>query len=81
MKHPGKWGTQVELQAAASLAQTPIYVLTKRRNEGTDYRWIIYQPHSVASLKFPVEELNFLFLSTLKHFKISHTNGNHYDCT
>jgi len=25
-KCPGKWGTQVELQAAASLAQTPIYI-------------------------------------------------------
>ena len=33
MKCSGKWGTQVELQAAASLAQIPIYVLTKGTTE------------------------------------------------
>ena len=29
MKCLGKWGTQVKLQAAASLAQILVYVLTK----------------------------------------------------
>jgi len=56
MKCPGKWGTQVELQAAASLAQTPIYVLTK---QCADYKWIMYQPQSIAKLKFPDEKLSF----------------------
>ena len=79
MKCPGIWGTQVELQAAASLAQTPIYVLTKQGTEGADYKWIMYQPQSIANLKFP-DELSFLFKNTLNHLEICHTNGNHYDC-
>jgi len=75
MKCLGKWGTQVELQAAASLAQIPIYVLTKGTSE--HYKWIMYKPHLKTNLKFPNEDLNFLFDNILNHLEICHTNGNH----
>ena len=61
MKYSGKWGTQVELQAAACLAQVLIYVLTKGGTEFAEYKWIMYKPYSLANLKFPDEELHFLF--------------------
>lgn len=80
MKYLGKWGTQVELQAASSLAQIPIYVLTKETNEEAEYKWIMYKPHLTANLKFPDEELHFLFDDTLGHLELCHSNGNHYDC-
>ena len=80
MKYSGKWGTQVELQAAASLAQVPIYVLTKGGTEFAEYKWIMYKPHSLANLKFPDEELHFLFDNILSHLELCHTNGNHYNC-
>ena len=80
MKYLGKWGTQVELQAAASLAQIPIYVLTKGATEEAKYDWIMYKPHLTTHLKFPDEDLRFLFDDILSHLELCHTNGNHYDC-
>ena len=80
MKYSGKWGTQVELQAAASLAQIPIYVLTKGSTEVAEYKLIMYKPHLIANLKFPDQDLHFLFDNILNHLEICHTNGNHYDC-
>ena len=65
------------IQSAASLAQIPIYVLTKGTAE---YKWIMYKPQSTTSLKFPDEELRFLFDNILGHLELCYTNGNHYDC-
>ena len=77
MKCLEKWSTQVELQAAAPLAQIPIYVLTKGSAER---KWIMYKPQSITSLKFPDEELNFCLIIFLGHPELCHINGNHYDC-
>jgi len=65
----GTWGTQVE---SASLAQIPIYVLTKGVSEG---KWIMYKNQS---LSFHMRI--FLFNGILNHLEVCHTNGNHYDC-
>lgn len=83
MQHIGKWGTQVELQAATSFFQKPLYVLTKGTNDKAEYKWIMYKPHPLKVLTFPDEmEINFLnvFNTTLKHLEICHVNGSHYDC-
>ena len=40
----------------------------------------MYKPQSTTSLKFPDEELHFLFDDILGHLELCHTNGNHYDC-
>jgi len=85
MKCLGKWGTQVELQAAASIVQVPIYVLTKKSMD-SEYHWILYKPYSKTSLRFPDElslsknDHDFLFKGTLRHLELCHTNRNHYDC-
>ena len=80
MKCLGKWGTQVELQAAASLVQVPVYVLTKGATEEAQYNWIMYKPHLTTQLTFPDESLHFLFDDVLGHLELCHTNGDHYDC-
>ena len=83
MKRFGEWGTQVELQAAATLFQKPLYVLTQSTNDKGDYDWIIYKPQFSNDISFPKEtEINFLstFNAILQHLEICHTNGCHYDC-
>ena len=46
-----EWGTQVELQAAASLFQKELYVFTQL-TANTQYDWIRYEPHSPNKLNF-----------------------------
>ena len=83
LKHFGEWGTQVELQTAATLFHKPLYVLTQSTNDKGDYDWIVYKPQFSKSISFPKEtELNFLsiFNTILQHLEICHINGCHYDC-
>ena len=56
MQRFGEWGTQVELQAAATLFQKPLYVLTQSTNDKGDYNWIIYKPQLSSNLSFPKEK-------------------------
>ena len=67
------------MQAAASLAQIPIYVLTKGASEDY-YKWVMYKLHLKANLKFPNKDVNFQFDNILSHLEICDTNGNHYEC-
>ena len=53
MKHFGEWGTQVELQAAATLFHKPSYVLTRSTNDIGDYDRIVYKPQFSKSISFP----------------------------
>ena len=50
MQRNAKWATQVEIQAAASLFQVPIYVATNTIGTQGIYRWIVFQPHDKSSL-------------------------------
>jgi len=43
MKKCGTWATQLEVSAAATLFQIPIYVCTQRSGSPT-YYWELYQP-------------------------------------
>ena len=45
-----EWGTQVEMQAAASLFQRELYVFTQLPLS-TQYNWIRYEPHSPVLLE------------------------------
>ena len=71
------WGTQVELQAAASLFQKELYVFTQLPSD-LHYSWIRYEPHSPHQLVFPEEQ--FPKLATLTHFELCHTRNCHFDC-
>ena len=79
MQHLTVWGTQVELQAAASLYQVPVYLLifSKQLHK---YTWQCYQPWDSSKLNFPETEPSPTRLSNLDHVELLHLRGCHFDC-
>ena len=51
MEKPGTFGTQAELQAAASLFQVPVYLFQKP-NETRDWAWMVYSPQPKRRLNY-----------------------------
>lgn len=82
MLKPRSYGTHVELEAAATYYQVPIYICTKNRQmEG--YHWEIIKPLCESSkLHFPFIDENCpsysLQMYAQSHFELLY-HGNHYD--
>ena len=78
MKHERSWGTHVELQAAASLLQLPIYVFTQK-NGSDDYYWEVFKPirNGQTVLKFPESDTENP--RAVHHYEICHNMRCHYD--
>lgn len=78
MKYETVWGTDLELRAASSYLQLPIYVCTQR-SKTLEYYWECYRP--LQGLIPPKEH----FLSdipqakVLDHLEICHRDRCHYD--
>ena len=53
MEKPGKFATQAELQAMASLFQVPVYLFQKP-NETRDWEWMVYSPQPKKRLNYTV---------------------------
>ena len=53
MRYMRRWGTAIEVLAAASLMQIPIY--TYSPNAEGRYKWIYYTPLKESTLQFPDE--------------------------
>ena len=66
----GTWGTQVELVAASTLFQVPIYVASKNKNS-LSYHWRKYSPISVDNL-VPIN-------TGKSHIELIHLNESHFD--
>lgn len=71
MKLEGTWATQVELYAAATYFQVPLYLCsphpaTKR------YSWLLFNPDDQAQIAFQQSKVN--------HIELCHTAGDHFDC-
>jgi len=79
MQHLTVWGPQVELQAAASLYQVPVYLLTFSK-QLHKYSWQCYQPWDSSKLNFPETEPSPTRLSNLDHVELLHLRGCHFDC-
>ena len=75
MKHERTWGTQLELQAAASLLKLPIYVFTQKDGSG-DYYWEIFKPIN-SPLRSPDTTIEKPL--GVHHYELCHTQGCHYD--
>lgn len=73
------WGTQVELQAAASLYQVPVYVLTFSRTLNR-YTWYCYEPWDVTKLNFSETDLQSTGTTDLDHVELLHLRACHFDC-
>ena len=75
MARPFVWGTQVELLAASSFFQVPIYYC--QASQGT-YRWHMLGPVSeTKNLKYPADT-NTQGIK-VKHFELMYHTGVHYD--
>lgn len=79
MQHLTVWATQVELQAAASLYQIPVYILTFPKQLDT-YNWQCYQPWAPSNLNFSHNEPLPNQLSNLDHIELLHLRNCHFDC-
>ena len=70
MSKSGIWGTQVELIAAATLYNIPVYVAS-RSTDGLSYHWRKYTPIAVD---------NVVIIETDKtHIELVHLNNCHFD--
>lgn len=78
MRHLRHYGSAVELKAAATMLQMPVYTLS---SAGCNYyRWLCYHPHPESTpLTFPSEPYPRL-AQELDHIELLHTGGTHYDC-
>ena len=73
------WGTQVELQATASLYQIPVYLLTFS-SQVNKYSWQCYQPWDPSTLNFTDTEPLPTHISELDHIELLHLRSCHFDC-
>ena len=79
----GVWGTDVELLAAATMLQAPIYTYTQPDDSG-EYRWSrhrpLAQPSQVVCDYVPsIRRLVHMTKPPNYHLELLHFNGNHYD--
>ena len=77
MKRQGVWATQLEVFAAASLYQLPVYLCSPHPTTH-QYRWMMYEPVDRADLVFEGDAQRAL--ATNKHIELCHTGGDHFDC-
>ncbi|XP_065893425.1 uncharacterized protein [Dysidea avara] len=69
------WGTAVELLAAASLFDIPVYTLVPYKDT---YHWLCYKPLENAKLIYPKEPPPSR-LHHIDHFELLNVHGCHYD--
>lgn len=79
----GVWGTEIELLAAATMLQAPVYTYTYI-SDSREYRWSRYrplaQPNQVVCDYVPsIRRLVHMPKPPEYHLELFHFNGNHYD--
>ena len=78
MGRPNAWGTHVEVIAASTFFQIPVY-FTSQRPTG-EYQWEVIHPIPADKIMWPrvidcfPEDNN-----QLSHFELAYTQGTHYD--
>ncbi len=71
------WGTEVELLAAASLLQIPVFTLIPH---GNTYKRFRYNPMCEDRLTLPSQVPLPKQLFHLSHIELLNVQGGHYDC-
>ena len=81
MRYQRCWGTALEILAAASLLQIPIYNYTSAGTIHGKYKWVCYKPLSESALTwFPQDEPYPRRVWEMSHIELLHSGGCHYDC-
>ena len=73
------WGTAVELLAATTLFEIPIFTFSLHQTTA-GYHWLCYKPLTSNKLIYPNKEVRPSRLNHIDHIEILHTSGCHYDC-
>ena len=78
----GVWGTELEILAAATMLQAPVYTYTQINSKS--YRWLRYLPLSPAhsvTCKYhdSVQRLVHMIKPADYHLELFHFNSSHYD--
>ena len=83
MLTPGTWATQVEVYAASSFFQVPLYSLWYTTS--TNYHWEVAKPINKEKLRFPLiadntsDEDTPQHANQLSHFELAYLKCTHYD--
>lgn len=77
MKHETKWGTDLEIRAAASYLQLPIYTCTQK-SKSLHYYWECFQPLNTLTQSKRGVDIHLL-PKTIRHLELCHRNRCHYD--
>ena len=78
MIHPYVWGTHLEVKAAATLYQIPIYFCTQPTQNGP-FSWSVVQPISPEKISFPmIVDEEFNEKDNITHIEMYHHHC-HYD--
>ena len=69
------WGSHIELQAAVSLFEMPVFLCTCTTSQSghEGYKWNFYKPFPPGKLVHPPHQ-------ELSHIELCHTGGCHFDC-
>ena len=79
----GCWGTQVEINAAATLLKTSIYVFSRQSNIKKTYEWMCYQPsrenYTVHQCSSEIKKIIRLQPPKGCHIELIHSFECHFD--
>ena len=79
MLRPGTWGTHVELLAASTYFQVPVYIL---KSSSTQQKWEVYHPLGPQdNFRYQLcpELVENIEAEDFNHFELLHSFGCHYD--
>ena len=80
MLRPHVWGTHMEVIAAASLFQIPVYFTKESESVDGEYHWQVIHPLPSEKLRYPkIVDHPPVEMATLTHFELAYTRGTHYD--
>ncbi len=78
MMRPGVWGTHLELKAAATLFQIPIYCCTQNSQQhDTQYSWSVINPFQACKSPYIIDEVA-QDKAEISHIEVYH-HSSHYD--
>ena len=77
----GTWATQVEVAAAATYFQMPVYYIALEQDAAIRYKWSVVKPLcSRNSLCFPDEDETVVLRKPITHFELIYYSHVHFDC-
>ena len=78
---PQTWGTHIEIMAAATFFQKPVFFI-KIRSTGP-YQWECHNPLPVTGLHFPLitdpPDSQFIHVTPITHFELAYAINLHYN--